>query len=252
MADAREKFRAKVAKLKQAVANALLYGAMEYANGNGRARPIVDAHFTAGNAERYAWPPLSEAYFLAKQRGIVKHAGGAYYLSPKDRARADAIAKAEKAGNAALGGHNATGGRKGFLAGKLGLRTGSKIDPAVPFRSKASKEGEAAGLAGGEGTGANLPMLVLTSDLRTAMNSRGHRVELLQNGAVARITFRNLPEYAKFLHEGTPTMPARSPVIPNLDDRAQVVAAMQRYLDRALGKVKPAQGGAAAAPTRAA
>lgn len=61
-----------------AAANALeqlpMVGAQAYANGGGRARPIVDRHFTPGNAERYGWPPLSRDYAMAKagQAGALR------------------------------------------------------------------------------------------------------------------------------------------------------------------------------------
>ncbi len=35
--------------------------------GAGQSRGIVDGHFTAGNSERYGWPPLSPEYFRRKQ-----------------------------------------------------------------------------------------------------------------------------------------------------------------------------------------
>lgn len=58
-----------------AMKTCLRAGAEAYANGNGRARPIVASHFTTGNQQRYGWPPLSRDYFLAKQRGIRTPAG---------------------------------------------------------------------------------------------------------------------------------------------------------------------------------
>ncbi len=53
-----------------AMRTALRAGAEAYANGGGRATPIVAAHFTAGNQQRYGWAPLTRDYYLAKQRGV--------------------------------------------------------------------------------------------------------------------------------------------------------------------------------------
>lgn len=59
-----------------AMKTAAIAGAEAYANGLGngtvRKRPIVAAHFTAGNQGRYGWAALSHEYFLRKQ-GDVKH-----------------------------------------------------------------------------------------------------------------------------------------------------------------------------------
>lgn len=173
-----------------AVANALeqlpRVGAQAYANGGGRAKPIVDRHFTPGNAQRYGWPPLSREY---------------------------AMRKAGQAG--AL--------RKGM---KAAGRTVSNIDKSVPFRSST-------GTMSGEGAGANLPMLVRSGETREAVNSRQHLVAV--KGDIATITFRNLPQRAKWLHEGTTRMPIRSPVEPNALDAEEIKGEMRRYMDRVVG-----------------
>lgn len=61
---------ADVESAERAVFAALRAGLQEYANGGGRAQPIVDRHFTAGNQQRYGWAPLSREYFLAKQKSL--------------------------------------------------------------------------------------------------------------------------------------------------------------------------------------
>lgn len=72
----------KITKIQQ-VANAmrvaLVAGAEAYANGRAGARPIVDRHFTAGNQQRYGWPPLSRDYYMAKARGLIGHQSGGVF-----------------------------------------------------------------------------------------------------------------------------------------------------------------------------
>jgi hypothetical protein len=60
----------KILGVSAALKTALAFGAEAYANGGGRAKPIVDTHFTAGNQQRYGWAPLSRDYFLSKQAGV--------------------------------------------------------------------------------------------------------------------------------------------------------------------------------------
>lgn len=50
--------------------------AKAYADGQNSTEPIVDQHFTPGNASRQGWPPLSRAYALAKARGLTKNRRG--------------------------------------------------------------------------------------------------------------------------------------------------------------------------------
>ncbi len=62
-----------------------------YANGSeGRGRPIVWKHFTAGNAQRYQWAPLSRNYAMQK-------AGHAKALQKGMKARGAVVAKLDKA-----------------------------------------------------------------------------------------------------------------------------------------------------------
>lgn len=190
-------------QIRKALLDSLVFGANEYANGGHRSKPIVDGHFTAGNAQRYGWAPLSRDYALAKARGIVRHKGASFHLNDAQRGAPKEF-------------------RDHFLAGRMG----SKLDKAVPFRSST---GELSGI----GAGANLPMLVLSSDMRVAVNSRAHLVRLVGAGTCVA-TFRNLPEYALFHHTGGPHLPQRSPVAPNEGDREAVVEAMKRYLRRAI------------------
>lgn len=103
---------------------------------------------------------------------------------------------------------------------------GSKLDKNAGFMSRT---GEMVGF----GVAKNLPMLVNSGELRKTVNSKGHSVRL--QGGDAIITFRNLKDYATFLHEGTPKMPKRSPVEPNEQDREQVINHMKAYLARATG-----------------
>lgn len=50
--------------------------AKAYADGQHGTAPIVDQHFTPGNAARQGWPPLSRAYALAKARGLTRNRRG--------------------------------------------------------------------------------------------------------------------------------------------------------------------------------
>lgn len=82
------------------------------------------------------------------------------------------------------------------------------------------------------GGGSNLPMLVNSGATRQAADSGDASISI--SGGIIRITF-HLPSYAKWLHEGTPKMPKRSPVEPNDLDRKEVVEEMKRYLARFAG-----------------
>ncbi len=174
----------KFARCRKAVLDATKAGAEEYANGAYRARPLVDAHFTAGNQQRYGWAPLSTEYFRWKQGLIPKRAI------------------------------------------KAGRFRGSKLDPNAEHQTVNEH-------TTGIGHGTNLPMLVLSGDLRKAVGSRTHSVAAAGDQVV--VTFRGLPKYAEYHQTGTGKMPKRSPVDPNAEDRALVLAAMRRFLDRAFG-----------------
>ncbi len=171
-----------------ALAGALMAACQEYANGGFRGRPIVAQHFTAGNAGRYGWDPLSQAYAARK-------AGQAPSLRKEMKARGAVVAK---------------------------------MDPKVPFRSRT-------GILTGEGSGANLPMLVRTGKTRDAITSGSATVKQVGRESFV-ITWPNQPPYAIFLHTGTPKMPKRSPVEPNDQDRTAIIAAANRHLSLALGK----------------
>ncbi len=186
-----------------------------YAKGL-RAKPLVDRHFTAGNSQRYGFAPLSRDYFLAKQRGIVSLKGGKHFLPPKLKAAIDALPK---------------GKRKHAIAFALGTKSGSKLDKAVPFQSST-------GTMRGIGSGSNLPTLVLTGDLRRAIGAKNATIRINRTSGVCTITFRDLPTYAQYLHEGTPKMPARSPVEPSHGDIAQMRAIAQQFFDDATGKAR--------------
>jgi hypothetical protein len=209
--------------LRKALLESLRFGINEYANGGTRARPIVDAHFTAGNAERYGWAPLSAEYAARKAAGIVQgRRGVGTYLDAAERTLSPEHQRE-------LARH----------------RGGSKL-ATIPTFHRASKAGQAAGLAGAFGSSAgNLPMLVLFGDLRRAVNSRNHLVKVFENGRGVA-TFRGLPDYGLFHHLGAGKLPRRSPVEPNAEDREAVVEAMKRYLARTLRRGK---GGAGAVVT---
>lgn len=178
---------ARIKGTKQALASALMAACQEYGNGGFRGRPIVAQHFTAGNAGRYGWDPLSQQYAARK-------AGQAKALRKGMRQRGAIVAK---------------------------------MDPKVPFRSRT-------GILTGEGSGANLPMLVRTGALRDAITSGSATVK--QTGPESFvITWPNQPDYAIYLHEGTSKMPKRSPVEPNAQDRQAIIDAANRHLSLALG-----------------
>ncbi len=78
------------------------------------------------------------------------------------------------------------------------------------------------------------PMLTLTGETRKTVNSKTHTVTM--RGGNALIIFRNLTEWATYLHEGTDRMPERSPVKPDDKDREQVIEHMKAYINRATGR----------------
>lgn len=132
--------------------------------------------------------------------------------------------------------------KQASLAGKLeagvfhpgGGKTGSRLDKQAGFRSGT---GELVGM----GTGTNKPMLVNGGSLRAAVSGGGHAVTA--SGDTVTIRFTGLPDYAVYLNDGTEKMPRRSPVEPNELDRVEIVNAMRRHVDAALGT-----GGAVGVP----
>lgn len=222
----------KIRKIKgvaQAMRTAVIKGAEAYANGAVKrgVAPIVSRHFTAGNQQRYGWAPLSAEHFERKSMGIAEASGAAHFLD------------AEQARTLKAGSTSAVA--KSILLAELTKgRTGSTLDKAAQsnFSTHAAR-----GL--GVSTGVNLPMLVFRGLLKAAMTGVKHAISQTGNGQRAVIHFRNLPEYAQFLHEGTATMPKRSPVEPNAEDRAAVLAVMQKHMDAAMrtgGKVPVSSG----------
>lgn len=117
------------------------------------------------------------------------------------------------------------GKTKGGVFYPGGGKTGSKLDKQAGFREVL---GETVGL----GSGTNAPMLVLTGALRAAVVGPKHAITVGGNGDTAVAKFAGLPEYATYLHENNPQ---RSPVAPNELDRVEVIAAMRRHIDAALG-----------------
>lgn len=90
----------------------------------------------------------------------------------------------------------------------------------------------------------SIPILVLSGDTRAAVLSRS--ATITQRGDVGYATFHDLPDYAKYLHNGTSRMPKRSPVEPDEEDMARVVEFAQRKIKAAIGEGSPltAFGGA--------
>lgn len=158
---------ARIAMSKARLLEAVAVGCRDYANGAFGARPGVAAHFTAGNAGRYGWAPLSPGY------------------------------AAEKAG----------------------------ATPVLKADMKAAKRAVP--------KGKGLPVLVLTGALRDAITAG--RAVISRTGDRIRITWTGLPDYATYLHNGTPRMPARSPINPNEADRNRILAAARRFLSAATG-----------------
>lgn len=84
----------------------------------------------------------------------------------------------------------------------------------------------------------NQPILVRTGFLRERItNPQHHRITV--SGDTATILFAALPEYARWLHEGTAKMPKRSPIEPNGWDRARLLEAAKRWLAAQTGKAGP-------------
>jgi len=84
----------KMESLKVAILTAAEAGAQAYANGLGngtaRKRPIVAAHFTAGNQGRYGWAALTHEYFLRKQGDVkARTSGGNVQVHGATRVRVD-------------------------------------------------------------------------------------------------------------------------------------------------------------------
>ena len=84
------------------------------------------------------------------------------------------------------------------------------------------------------GNAKNMPILVRTGKLRAAVvTSSAHYIRATSDGAT--VIFARLPPYAKFLHNGTPKMPARSPVSPNDQDIKRVVEMTSRWVSAQIG-----------------
>lgn len=81
--------------------------------------------------------------------------------------------------------------------------------------------------------GKGLPFLVATGALRDAITAG--RAAITRAADRIRITWTGLPDYAPYLHNGTPRMPARSPINPNAADRERILAAARRFLSAATG-----------------
>jgi len=97
--------------------------------------------------------------------------------------------------------------------------------------------------------GKGLPFLVATGALRDAVTAG--KATIARRGDFIRITWTGLPDYAVYLHTGTPRMPARSPIKPNAADRASILAAARRFLSASLGIGGPVPvGGAPGARAR--
>ena len=190
-----------------ALLNAVLAAAEEYANGGNRAEPIVRRHFTAGNADRYQWPPLSPKYAKWKEGGTTQTVGGVGFLNAQQRGQLAA-----------------------FMAGLTGVTGAAR---------KAARAREVSRLRGGRPAsrptgGQALPMLVLSGRLRDAVAGGRATVRAVSASRIV-IRWSGLPDYARFHEEGTPKMARRSPVEPNDEDRRAIVMAARRYLSASIG-----------------
>lgn len=190
----------------KAMRTALKAAAIAYAHGGGRGKPIVDRNFTAGNGERHGWPPLSRGYFLAKAAGITRKGKNSYtFLDKTERTMLEPHHQKE-------------------LARKRGS---SVLDKNVKFQSST-------GTMVGIGSGTNLPMLVLTGRLRKEVTSGAAIIREENNGSRVVIAFP-VPDYGRFLHEGTAKMPKRSPIEPSPDMVEEVVNVARRHMDKSMG-----------------
>ena len=246
---------AKIRRMQQVAAalrTAAYAGANAYANVMAGERPIVDRHFTAGNQQRYGWAPLSKDYFDRKAHGIASVNGAAFHLDSKqmkefknhkkELAKNASVYRPKKGDNEHTAGHfkNIYAGHLKDNRAKLGDflrkltagRAGSKLDSRAEGRGITGATSLLFGAQAGVVSGKNLPMLVLSGALRSAVVGPRHSVT--SAGDTAIIHFRGLPDYAEFLHDGTPRMPARSPVTPGPQDREEVIAAMSRDIDKAM------------------
>ena len=76
-------------------------------------------------------------------------------------------------------------------------------------------------------------MLVLTGRLRDAISGKRARVSIVSPTLVS-IVWTDVPSYGKFHHEGAGRNPKRSPIAPNAEDRAAIIAAARRHLSASL------------------
>lgn len=234
-----------------ALETAVVAGADYYANGSGSMRPGVFKHYTAGNQARYGWAPLSARYAASKTAGIFHLSPGAGLFVGKHALRRLATLKADRdkemkavgKSGALMGAAEISAKRKDISARyqpyidavvKLHAganRTGAKLEPQSVQRDPRifgkTKAGKAA---------SSLPMLVRTGRLRDAVCTIHHPIT--KDGDIAFITFQGLPDYAMYHQTGTKRMPRRSPVDPNDLDRAEIKAAMERYIDAQIGTGK--------------
>ncbi len=119
----------------EAIAAVPIVAGKAYAGtGAGQSRGIVDGHFTAGNSERYGWPPLSPEYFRRKQ-GQAKE------------------------------------NRVQMKRHELPV---SGYDASATTKGKSAATSLLFGAQAGVVTGKNLPMLVARGFLRNAVNTTGH------------------------------------------------------------------------------
>jgi hypothetical protein len=199
---------------KVALANALLGAAQEYANGGNRAEPIVRRHFTAGNEQRYGWPPLSPEYAEWKAGGTVSTVGGKAFLNAKQTGELAAFVK-------------------GLTGVKGAARKAARAQKISELRGgRAASKGDRNASVGGGKRGPGLPMLVLTGRLRDAV-SGGRASVVAVSVSVVRITWTGLPEYAIY-HEKGDGVPMRSPIKPNADDRIQIIMTARRILSASI------------------
>lgn len=128
--------------------------------------------------------------------------------------------------------------RRHFTKGNAGRYGWPPLSPRyAKAKEGATKDLKRAMRAEGKAVpqGKGLPMLVSTGRLRDAI-AGGRRASITRIGPEAfLIRWPNDPPYAIFHHEGTGKMPRRSPIWPNAEDRAAILAAARRYLSAAVG-----------------
>jgi hypothetical protein len=251
MREANLRIFAKLNAVAAALETAVVAGAEFYANGGGAARPGVAKHFTAGNAARYGWAPLSVEYakskasqtmMLSPGKGLVLHKEARDYFKAFKRDEKHEISELDNL-DPTIFGASTKKSRVREIKAKHEARRRSIYN--YYGKGRVAAKLEKGQLARGQGDSlvmgsmaryagpSMLPILVRTGKLRDAVTTLKHRIT--REGDTALIYFDGLPEYAIYHQTGTKRMPRRSPVDPNELDGVEIRAAMQRHLDAAMG-----------------